>query len=136
LLPLGYEPSKVRSRLSLADYSRCAYDLGIEPKRFLDEFNPRYCKGGELLARYVTELPQPEEGHARILLINNSSLPYTDAQTNPLGVLHKAEILDPYESDRRIVNSILLAAGGHDDIGEGPSRAFVSTEEISQKLYG
>lgn len=136
LLMLGYESSKVRSRLSLADYSRCAHDLGIEPKRFLDELNPMYRKGAELLARYVTELPQPKEGHARILLINNSSLPYTDARSNPLGVLHKAEIINPDESERRIVNSIMLAAGVPEEIDEETLRSFVATEEISQKLYG
>ncbi len=136
LLMLGYEPSKVRSRLSLADYSRCAHDLGIEPKQFLDEFNPMYRKGEELLARYVTELPQPKEGHARILLINNSSLPYTDARTNPLGVLHRAEILDPDESERRIINSVMLTVGVPEEVGEETVRAFVATEEISQKLYG
>src|SRR3954471_1662893 len=59
LLLLGYEPSAVRSRLALADYTRCASDLGLEPKRFLDEFNPMYRRGEERLARYVTELPQP-----------------------------------------------------------------------------
>lgn len=136
LLMLGYEPSKVRSRLSLADYSRCAHDLGIEPKRFLDEFNPMYRKGEELLARYITERPRPEEGHARILLINNSSLPHTDARTNPLGVLHKAEIINPDESERRIVNSVMLTTGGPEEVGEETLRAFVATEEISQKLYG
>jgi hypothetical protein len=94
LLILGYEPSSVSRRLSLADFSRCAHDLGIEPKLLLDEFNTMYRKGEELLALYVSELPQPEEGHARILLINNSSLPYTDSRTNPLGVLHKAESID------------------------------------------
>ncbi len=136
LLMLGYEPSNVLSRLSLADYSRCAHDLGIEPKRFLDEFNPMYRKGEGLLAPYVTELPQPREGHARILLINNSSLPYTDARTNPLGVLHKAEIIDPDESERRTVNSVVLTTGGPEGVGEATLRSFFATEEISQKLYG
>jgi hypothetical protein len=136
LLVLGYESSKIRSRLSLADYARCAHDLGIEPKRFLDEFNPMYRKGEELLARYVTELPQPEEGHARILLINNSSLAYTEARTNPLGVLHRAEIIDPDESERRIVNSLMLTTGHPEEVGEETLRSFVATEEISQKLYG
>jgi hypothetical protein len=37
---LGYEPSAVRSHLFLADYSRCAFDLGMEPKKFLTDFNP------------------------------------------------------------------------------------------------
>jgi hypothetical protein len=136
LLVLGYEPSKVRSRLSLADYSLIAHDLGIEPKRFLDEVNPMYRKGEELLAPHVIELPQPEGGHARILLINNSSLPYTEARSNPLGVLHKAEIIDPDESERRIVNSIMLAAGGPEEVSEETLRSFVISEEISQKLYG
>ena len=35
MLVLGYEPSKVRSRLFLADYSRAANDLGITPQDFL-----------------------------------------------------------------------------------------------------
>lgn len=136
LLMLGYEPSDVRSRLSLADYARCAFDLGIEPRRFLDEFNPMYRKGEEVLARYVTELPQPADGHSRILLINNSCLPYTDARSNPQGVLHRAEILDPDETKRRIVNSIMLAADGPEEVGEDQLRAFVATDEISQKFYG
>ena len=135
LLRLGYEPSNVRS-LSLADYARCAFDLGITPQRFLDDFNPMYRKGEGLLARYVTELPQPADGHSRILLINNSSLPYTEARSNPLGVLHKAEIIDPDESQRRIVNSIMLTVGGPEDVGDEALRAFVATEEISQKLNG
>lgn len=128
LLVLGYEPSEVRSRLSLADYTHYAFDLGIEPGRFLDEFNPMYRKGEELLARYVTELPQPVEGHSHILLINNSSLPFTEARTSPLGVLHKAEVLNPDESRRRIVNSIMLVTGGPEEVGEDQLRAFMATE--------
>ena len=56
LLLLSYEPSQVRSRLSLADYTRCASELGMEPKHFLDEFNPMYRKGEEMLAGYVRSL--------------------------------------------------------------------------------
>ena len=136
LLVLGYEPSEVHSRLSLADYARCAHDLGIEPKRFLDEFNPMYRKGEESLTRYVTELAQPAEGHSRIVLINNSSLPFTGEGVNPLGVLHKAEIIDPDDSKRRVVNSMMLAAGGTEDVSEGQLRQFVATEEVSRKFYG
>jgi hypothetical protein len=49
-----------------------------------------YRKREELLGRYVTELPHPNESHARILFINNSSLPFTEDRINPLGVMHKA----------------------------------------------
>ena len=136
LLMLGYEPSKVRSRLSLADYSRCAHVLDVEPKEFLDRFNPMYRKGEEILAPYVTELPQPVEGHSRILLINNSSLPFSEDKSNALGVLHKAEVIDPDGSERRAVNSMMLTVGMREEADEAKVREFLSTDEISKKLYG
>lgn len=129
LLVLAYEPSTVRSRLSLADYSRCAHDLGMPPERFLDEFNPMFRKGETLLAPYVTELPGPDPRHSRILLINNSRLPYTEARANPLGVLHKAEILTPDDSERRIVNSMMLSPGGPEEIDGEAQRAFVAADD-------
>jgi hypothetical protein len=133
-LMLGYEPSKVHSRLLLADYSHAAFDLGITPQQFLVDFNPMFKKGEEVLARYVTELPQPDEGCSRILLINNSSLPFTEARTHPLGVMHKAIIHAPDENERRIVNSTMLAVGD-DDLSLERQQEFVTTEEISQKVY-
>ncbi|MEW4568355.1 hypothetical protein AB1L88_10850 [Tautonia sp. JC769] len=136
LLMLGYEPSVVCSRLSLADYARCAYDLGIEPRQFLRDYNPMFRRGEELLAPQVTELPEPAEGHARILLINNSSLPYAEAGTNPLGVLHRAEIPDPSRDERRIVNSIMLVVADEPDsaeVGEEQRREFATTDRISEK---
>jgi hypothetical protein len=54
---------------------------------------PMFRQGEEMLSRYVTELPQPQIGHFRLLLINNSSLPFTEKRMNPLGVMHKAEIV-------------------------------------------
>jgi hypothetical protein len=134
LLILGYEPSRVRSRLFLADYTRAAFDLGITPERFLQDFNPMYKKGDEVLGRYVTELPQPIEGHSRILLINNSFLPLTDARTNPLGVMHKAIIATPDETERRIVNTTMLAVDGQ-EIGVETQEEFVTTDAISRKNY-
>jgi hypothetical protein len=134
MLMLGYEPSLVHSRLFLADYSRAAFDLGITPQQFLQDYNPMYRQGEELLARYVTELPQPEPGHARILLINNSSLPFTEAQTNPLGVMHKAVIVTPNEAERRVVNSTMLVTEGEETAAE-TQEEFVRTDKISQKNY-
>jgi hypothetical protein len=134
MLMLGYESSQVHSRLFLADYTRAAYDLGITPQQFLQDYNPMYRRGEELLARYVTELPQPEPGHARILLINNSSLPFTEARTNPLGVMHKAIIVTPDEAERRIVNSTMLVTEG-EEIAAEKQEEFVRTNKISQKVY-
>jgi hypothetical protein len=88
----------------------------------------------EFLGRYTTELPQPSEGHARILLVNNSSLPCTEARTNSLGVMHKAIIVTPDESERRIVNSTMLVTEG-EEIGVEKQEAFIRTDKISQKNY-
>jgi len=134
MLILGYEPSKVHSRLFLADYTRAAFDLGITPQQFLQDYNPMFKKGEELVARYATELPQPEPGHARILLINNSSLPFTETGTNPLGVMHKAIIVTPNEAERRIVNSTMLVTEG-DEIAFEKQEEFVATDKISQKSF-
>ncbi len=135
MLILGYEPSRVISRLFLADFTRAALDLGITPQQFLNDFNPMYRKGEELLGRYVTELPQPDEGHSRILLINNSSLPFTEVRTNPLGVMHKAIIVTPDESERRIVNSTMLVTEDGDEISADKQEEFITTDYISQKNY-
>lgn len=134
MLMLGYEPSQVHSRLFLADYPRAAFDLGITPEQFLQDYNPMYRRGEELLARYVTELPQPEPGHARILLINNSSLPFTEARINPLGVMDKAIIVTPDEAERRIVNSTMLVTEG-EEIAVEKQEEFARTDKISQKVY-
>lgn len=135
-LMLGYEPSKVHSRLFLADYTRAAFDLGVMPQQFLADFNPMYRKGEEALARYVTELLQPCEGCSRILFINNSSRPFTEARTNTLGVMHKAIIDTPDENQRRIVNSTMLAVGENDDISHERQQEFVTTDQISKKVCG
>jgi hypothetical protein len=99
------------------------------------DFNPMYQKGEGLLARYTTELPESAEGHSRILLINNSSLPFTEVRTNPLGVMHKAIIVTPDETERRIVNSTMLVVGEMDEIAEDRQREFVATDKISVKDY-
>jgi hypothetical protein len=134
MLILGYESSRVISRLFLADFTRAAFDLGITSQQLLSDFNPMYKKGEELLGRYVTELPQPDEGHSRILLVNNGSLPFTEGRTNTLGVMHKAIIVRPNEDERRIVNSTMLVTEG-DEISADQQEEFVTTDTISQKNY-
>jgi hypothetical protein len=134
MLMLGYESSLIRSRLFLADYSRAAFDLSISPQQFLQEFNPMYSEGEKRLTPYVTELPPAQVGDSRILLINNSSLPFSKEQTNPLGVMHKAEIINPCHDERRIVNSTMIVTEGP-DIDADKQDEFVATDRISQKNY-
>jgi hypothetical protein len=134
MLLLGYEPSQVQSRLFLADYTLAAFDLGITPQQFLEDYNPMYRRGEELLGRYLTELSRPADDHARILLINNSSLPFSEARTNPLGVMHKAVIITPNEAEQRIVNSTMLVTEG-EEITVEKQEEFVKTDKISRKVY-
>lgn len=131
MLMLGYEPSRVRSRLMLADYTRAAFDLGITPQQFLHQFNSMYRRGAELLERYVTELPAPADGHSRILLVNNSALPFTEGWPNPLGVMHKADIVNANAAERRIVNSTMLVVGDSDELAPAQQQAFITTDRIS-----
>jgi len=135
VLMLGYEPSGVRSRLFLADYTRAAFDLGITPQQFLNDYNPMFRRGEELLAPYVTELPQPADGHARILLVNNSRLPFTEGRTNRLGVMHKAIILTPNGAERRVVNSTMMTVGDGQEVDQEQQRVFATTDRISEKNY-
>lgn len=135
LLMLSYEPSPVRSRLSLADYTRAAFELGITPERFLHDYNPMFRAGEAVLAPYVTEVRQPAEGRAFILLVNNSSLGFAEDRSRPLGVMHKAEIAEPNEAERRIVNSTMLVIGAVEDVGAEQQREFIQTEHISRKVY-
>ena len=134
MLILGYEPSNLGSRLFLGDYTRAALDLDITPQQFLNDFNPMYKKGEEMLSRYVTELPQPAKDHSRILVVNNSFLPFTEDRTNPLGVMHKAIIVTPNDAESRIVNSTMVVMEG-EEISADKQEEFVATDKISKRNY-
>ena len=134
LLMLGYEPSMIASRLSIADYSREANELGISPRQFLDDYNPMYRVGEDRLAQSVTTLPHPDPGVSRILLINNSCLSRNQERTHPLGVLHKAEILNPDPSQPRIVNSMMLTGQGPDEVAAEKVHQFLTSQDLSRKI--
>jgi len=137
LLMLGYEPSLVRSRLLLADHSRCAYDLGMESQQFFMDLNPMFQRGESMLEPYITELPAAPPKHYRIVLINNSALSFTPTGANPLGVLHKATIINPTPTEKRVVNSIMLMTGQgviEEEISEDQEQEFIATEKLSPKV--
>lgn len=138
LLMLGYEPTPVPSRLLMADYSRCAHDLGITPADFLRDHNPMYQRGEEALSRYATVLDPFRAEHFQIVLINNSAAPWSSEGFRSQGVLHKAEILAPDATQSRIVNSTMLAAapiGAHDLVDRAGQTEFASTAVVSQRNY-
>ena len=95
ILMLGYEPSKVKSKLYIADHACAANDLNIRPSQLVIE--AMIGKDGRL-NNYISELPAFEENHSYILLVNNSK---------ELGVLHKA-VIESNPAESRIINSVML----------------------------
>ena len=138
ILMLGYEPSDVASEVSLADYSRCAHDLGLMPDDFLAAHNPMFPPGAKLLQPYVTKLDAFSNRSFQIVLINNSHAQYSETNGGWQGVLHTATILNPNESKRRVINSTMIGvfpAGTIEAISEQDQEAFKTTTLVRRKGY-
>src|SRR6185369_15630564 len=132
------EPSRVQSEIAIADYSRAAYDLGIEPKRFLTEFNPMFSEGASRLAPYITPLRAFDPSVSQVLLINNTSLPFREDRTNQQGVMHQATIPNPLPDEIRIVNSTMIGSAAQpaqEVSAQAAVRTFLTTTTISGKLF-
>lgn len=135
-LMLGYEPTTVRSEFHIADFSRCAHDLGLSPPEFLRLHNPMFSNGAELLKDYVTTLSAWQEDRPRIVLINNSSAePGTPGAT--YGVLHGASIPAPNPQATRVINSTMMAPARFASSDPAmQAREFISTNKISGQILG
>ena len=137
-LMLGYEPSEVDSELEIADYAKCAFDLGLSPKEFMTQHNPMFKSGFEILQPYSTRVPCFSATSYQIVCINNSSAPYSESQSAWQGTLHTATILTPDETKRRVINSTMIAStpvGSPDAIDDKSLRKFVSTSVIHRRGY-
>lgn len=131
LLMLGYEPTSVRSELQIADYSRCAHDLGLTPAEFLQQHNPMFVAGQELLEPYTTRLADWHKQRPRIVLINNSHAAISSLR-HSAGVMHGASILRPDPNASRIINSTMIApASCLLEDAAAKQAEFLTTELIS-----
>jgi hypothetical protein len=108
ILVLGYEPTEVRSRVSLLDYSRAAFERGQTPGEFLDCCNPAFGGDLELLRGYAVELTAFRPDHFQVLVVNNSNLPHDQRHRGMLGLLHHAVIDRPMPDRARPIDSVLL----------------------------
>jgi len=104
-LMLGYEPSKIKSKLFLADYSAFSAKRKIKHSTFFEKYNPIYQDNIDLLKDYITHVTPFNEKSYKIVLINNSK---TTGSNNTLGVLHMAEVPKPNLKENRVINSIML----------------------------
>jgi len=137
-LMLGYEPSGIECEIEISDYARCAYDLGLTPKEFMAKHNPMFLSGHDRLRPYTTRIPCFSNSQFQIVFINNSSAPLAVDGTTWQGTLHTAKILNPNESERRIINSTMIASvppGSNDVIDAAGLHHFVHTSEVKRRGY-
>lgn len=134
LLMLGYEPTAVRSELQIADYTRCARDLGLTPAEFLQQHNPMFAAGQALLEPCTTRLTDWQEERPRIVLINNShAAPASTHHT--AGVMHGAAMLRPNPNASRIINSTMIAPASFVlEDASAKEMEFLNTDALSGLL--
>jgi hypothetical protein len=130
-LMLGYEPSKVKSKLFFADFVQFYQSININSKEYFEKYNPVYTDGEKLLEPYITEIEGFREDSYKIVLMNNSNSNKLD-QT--IGVFHKAEIIQKDLTLDRVINSMMLCSSPLDEIenfSEAQVLDFITTTHIS-----
>ncbi|MCW5824662.1 MAG: hypothetical protein KIT34_17825 [Cyanobacteria bacterium TGS_CYA1] len=125
LLILGYEPSTVKSQISMADYSQSAFKLGITPEELLDRHNPMYEEGKDLLDPFTHVLNDFDTSIFQILVVNNSNATFGDGWQ---GVLHGAVVEFESSDASRVINSTSVCPMQLDEVEE------VSGERVLQFL--
>ena len=136
LLMLGYEPTEVESELVIADYAKCAFDLGLTPHEFLEKHNPMFEAGEELLRPYSTKLSRFSNSQYQIVVINNSSAEFSESVPRWQGTLHTAKILMPDASKARVINSTMIAPHCEergDKVSETELEDFVSSGLVRKR---
>jgi hypothetical protein len=91
-----------------------------------------------VLQSYATRVPCFSPADYQIICINNSSAPYSPDRPAWQGTLHKATILTPDESKRRIVNSTLIAAAPAstpDTLSASELQEFIQTAVVRRRGY-
>lgn len=138
ILVLGYEPSAVESEVALLDYSACAHGMGLTPATFLDRHNPMFARGAELLKAWTTPVETFSNSRPQILVINNSMAAYAPEEFRWQGVLHTATIPRPDETQRRVINSMMLVSDDHsnaDTVTAADLQEFLTTTRVLRRGY-
>ena len=133
ILMLGYEPTTVQCRISIADYAKCAFDMELTPAEFLEQYNPMFPDGFNRLSDYSVELTDFDHTAFQILIINNSITPIGDDRL--VGVLHTATIVNPDPDQSRVVNSTMIACNAESPLGTDDEQHFIDTQIIRREKY-
>jgi hypothetical protein len=134
ILILGYEPSLVRSTVSVIDYIKYCSDNGVNVSDFLKDYNPMYSDGIDF-ANYTTRLVNFDNENNNIIVINNSS---SDCSSCGMcGLMHLANVR--HSSEPRIINTINIAdlsSTQNTPLGEIEKQLFVDVMDVNVAYNG
>jgi hypothetical protein len=111
--------------------------MGITPDEFLEDFNPMYEKGLEKLASFTTEIREFDSSFFQILIVNNSSNPFSATKPRWQGVLHSATVSK--DAAPRIINSTCVAPSDSiDSVMVGPDQLadFLDKDAVAGACIG
>ena len=137
-LMLGYEPSAIDAELEILDYSQCAFEMGLSPQEFMARHNPIFEEGYQRLQPYATAIDCFARDEYRIVCVNNSSAVFSEEQPAWQGVLHGAVIPRPDETERRVVNSTMIASvesAADEVISAAEQEEFIRTSVVHRRGY-
>jgi hypothetical protein len=131
ILMLGYEPTKVKSKLFLGDYLQLIDGLQLSIGQYYDQYNPMIAENEDLLQPYITEVKNFGEDTFKIVILNNSDSIHPEATK---GLFHKATMVSPDPHESRIVNSVMLAFADLDYVENSfeQEQEFISTNHVSK----
>lgn len=131
-LMLGYEPTKVDSRVSVADYSKWIETQAISTMTYFgSNTEVNTARDEDELEPFVTEFSPFSNDHYHLLLLNNSKA----FDGNPLGVFHRGVVAEPDTDHDRVINSIMLYAGGDKRSSVPDTQVideFVTTDKVNR----
>lgn len=131
-LMLGYEPTKIKSKLYFADYIQLAASMKISGEEYFEKYNPMFTNNESLLTPFITEVEGFREDTFKIVLVNNSNTRTNETK----GVFHKAEIIQKNLSEDRVINSTMIYAANvddHESYSSSQQEEFIITNKISKK---
>lgn len=132
-LILGYEPTKIESKLLFADYHKFISDHNIPIEKYYELYNPIFKAGEQALKPYVNQVDVWDNHTSHIVIINNSDL----ESDLSFGVLHKAEMQTENLNQARVVNSMMLYLKSKDATNHLPQKdvtRFLETNRIEGSL--
>ncbi len=104
-LMLGYEPTKVDSKVYVADYSKYIEVHNIPLLNYFEnDESTNTIENYDGLEPYITELNPFYKNHFRLLILNNSKS-FTE---KTYGVFHRGEIPNEVEQENRVLNYMML----------------------------